>query len=469
MNPLDKNERARTGLPVRGRTGWVCLAVWLALLAVAAPASAGPGGPAQGGGYGYFDFPTCVRYALVHSHEFLHHRIEIQIRSADVKDAHAELLPTLSLISRFYIAKASDSGSPFSTQLLVKDWDPYLALLKIKSRNILVDIAKTAHTAKISSNIGQMAKLFYRIHSLDKAINARMEVVAVRRKLVDFAETRRKQEATSGLKVEEWSNEAREDEVKADDLRREKKEKLAELKVLLGYHPDYDLPLDTRDAVNQILFGFNGQFVTFGDVQGNNLSLKKLAKEEQLQSNEVTGAYVTLIPKPIVIFEDIQNQVDRTSGLNVAVGLDYTIWDGFRRVRNIKRKKLLAEQKKIERDNESQKLYGQFQQIRDRIQGSGTKQSVFTEKARIAELLEQKYFMCFKSGQTCPDEWDGRGTPRDSGALSQDPYASYLRSRINKMEANLEAMRIVQERVNALIELATIAGGLERYNARIRY
>ena len=468
MNPLEQNERARTELPVRGRTGWVCLAVCLALLAVTGLAYAGPGAPPPGGGYGHFDFPTCVRYALVHSQEFLNHRIEIQIRSADLKDAHSELLPTLQLISRVYLERAS-SGSPFSIQLLVKDWDPYLALLKIKSRKILVDIAKTAHMGKISSNIGSMAKLFYRIHPLDKAINARMEVVAVRRKLVDFAETRRKQEATSGLKVEEWGNEAKEDEVMAEDLRREKREKLAELKRLLGYHPDFDLPLDTRDAVNQILFGFNGQFVTFGDVQGNNLSLKKLAKEEQLQSNEVTGAYLTLIPKPLLIFEDVQNQVDRTSGLNMAIGLDYTIWDGFRRVRNIKRQKMIAEQKKIAREDESQSLYGQFQQIRDRIQASGAKQSVFTEKSRIAELLEQKYFMCFKSGQPCPDEWDGRGTPRDTGALSQDPYASYLRSRITKMEANLEAMRIVEERVNALIELATLAGGLERYNARIRY
>jgi hypothetical protein len=98
----------------------------------------------------------------------------------------------------------------------------------------------------------------------------------------------------------------------------------------------------TRDAANQIL-GFNG-LVTFAEIQGGNMPLKILAKKEQLQSNMTTGAYLALIPKPVFVLEDVQNQVDRTSGFNLALGLDYTVWDGFKRVRDIKRQKLKAEQ-----------------------------------------------------------------------------------------------------------------------------
>ena len=473
MNPLEQKEQAWRGLPVLGSAGRVCLLTLGLFLVAATSVLAAPQDHAPNGGYGYFDFPTCVRYALVHSEEFLSHRLEIQIRSADLKDAHSEVLPSLSLLSRFYLTRTQGGPygyqSPFSYQIITDSWDPFLALFKIKSRKILVDIARIAHTEKISKNISRIAKLFLRIHSLDRAVGARNEIVTVRRKLVDFAATKQKQHTTFGLKVDEWSNEVKEDEVKVRDLLSEKEQKLGELKLLLGYHPDFELPLDTRDAVNQVLFGFNGQFVTFGDVQGNNLTLKKLAKEEQLQSNEISGAYVALLPKPVVTFENVENQVDRTNGVNLSIGVNYPIWDGFRRVRNVKRQKMIGEQKKIKRDLESQEFYGKFQHLRDLIQASGAKQSVFSEKGRIAELLEQKYFMCFKSGMPCPDEWDGRGPLRDNGSLSQDPYVNYLKSRINKMEANLEAMRIQEERVNALIDLATIAGGLERYNARIRY
>ena len=92
----------------------------------------------------------------------------------------------------------------------------------------------------------------------------------------------------------------------------------------MGYYPDRDLPLDTRDAANQVLSGFNGEFVTFADVQAVNRTLRTLAKKEQLQSNAVTAAYLSLVPKPMLVIEGLSNQPDRTSGVNVALGMTYT-------------------------------------------------------------------------------------------------------------------------------------------------
>jgi len=423
------------------------LAVSLLLYPQVLPASEAkvkPECPAQ------FDFPTCVRYALVHSEDFLKNRLDIQISSADVKDAHSELIPTLQIITRYYISRATESSDgPLNVQFMITNWDPYLALLKIKASGILVDIGTIAHYDKIAENIALMAKIFYRIHILEKTIRARKQMMALHQNKVSYGQSRHEQGAVDPLEVRLWTNNLKGERVKLKSLEAEREEKMGQLKTLMGYHPDYHLPLDTRDAANQVLSGFNGQLVTFAEIQGGNLALKISAKKEQLQSNKVTGAYVSLVPKPVFVLEDVQNQVDRSSGFNMALGLDYTVWDGFKRVREIKRQKMKAEQLKIERDQMSKRLYNKFKRLRGELDLSGEKEGFYREQARLAELTEEKAFLQYKAGEV--------------------PYDQYVEKRLEKAQAHVESLNSLEGRVTSLIDLATIAGGLNKYNGSIRY
>ncbi|MGO9565915.1 MAG: TolC family protein [Desulfomonilaceae bacterium] len=399
---------------------------------------------------GYFDFPTCVRYALVHSQDFLKNRLEIQILSADLKDAHSELIPTLNIVTRYYLATASNQlSNPLNVQFFITNWDPYLALLKIKSSGILVDIGTISHYDKISDNISQMAKIFYRIHVLEKTIRAHKQLMALHQNKVSYGQSRHEQGAVDPLEVRLWTNNLRGERVKLKSLEAEMEEKSGQLKMIMGYHPDYYLPLDTRDAANQILAGFNGQLVTFAEIQAGNMPLKILAKKEQLQSNRTTGAYLALIPKPIFVLEDVQNQVDRTSGFNMALGLDYTVWDGFKHVRDIKRQKMKAEQLKIDRDKFSQSLYNQFKRLRGELDLSGEREGFYREQATLAELTEEKAFLQYKAGELT--------------------YEQYVEKRLEKVQAYVDSLSSLEGRVTSLIDLATIAGGLNKYNAGIRY
>ncbi len=400
--------------------------------------------------YGYFDFPTCVRYSLVHSEQLLQNRLEIQVKSVDVKDAHGEVLPSLDVITRYYIAEAG-GGKPgqVNVQLFMKDFNPYLALLKVKANSILVDIAKLSHFKKIADGTAEMAKLFCSIQFLDKSIGTYKQMAALNQKKVTYGRSLDQQGTADPLELRLWANAAKSNRVEITSLQNDRREKIAQLKMLMGYHPDYELPLDIRDAVKQVLDGFNGRAVTFADVQGFNLGLKIMAKKEQVQSSIVTGTYVALLPRPNLVFEQIQNQVDRTSGFNFALGLDYTLWDGFKRIRDIKRQKLKAEQLRLDRSLLSQKLYGEFQHLRGELGLASEKESVAREEAKLAELAEERAFVQYKAGEIT--------------------YDGYLGKSIDKGKADLKVLNTVQGRVLALIELATLAGGLDRYNAGIRY
>jgi outer membrane protein TolC len=426
--------------------------------------------------YGYFDFPTCVRFALIHSPSLLKSKIEIQVKSADLKDAHSQLLPTIQLTTRYYFVRAGNRRySPFNVEIEVPEWDPYLALLKVKSQKILVDIAKISHMDKISEAMAEMGKLFYRIHMIDRTLQARKQLTAFRREKVSYMQSRLKQGTADEVEVKLLENAVKAEDIKIKDLERERSERVAELKRFMGYYPDQELPLDTRDAANQILTGFNGQFVTYADVQAVNRILRTLAKQEQLQSNAVTAAYLSLVPKPILVIEGLANQPDRTSGVNVAMGMTYTLWDGFRRVRDIKRQKMKAEQAQLDRDLRSTEMYNRFNNLLGVLRMCSAKDSFVREKVAVSELNEEKAFLLYKQGTSSgeiltrgPGRMPGNSQARDQ-ALPKDLYGYYLDRRVDTAEAQLESIANVQDRVVALIDLASLAGGLERYNARIRY
>jgi outer membrane protein TolC len=405
--------------------------------------------------YGYFDFPTCVRYALVHSDALTQNRIDIQLKSIDLKDAHSEILPTVQLVTRYYLVRTDDvyysgsSGSRWQIQFNMTNWNPYLALLKIKSQGIMVDIAKISHFDKISDTTANIARIFYSIHCLEKSIRGSKQILALVQDKLNFAKSKNDQGKIDPLEFQTMQNDYRAQQIKVKSLENDLQEKTGQLKAIIGYHPDYFLPLDTRDATNQILNGFKPNWITFADIQGGNLRLKIAAKKEQMQSNAVTGAYVALAPQPAFVFQDNSNTPNAASGLNLALGLDYFLWDGFRRVRDVKRQKLLAQKYNLDREQLSQELYMKFKKLRSGMGLSGERESLSRERAKLADLAEEKAFTNYKSGRI--------------------EYGDYMDQRIKKTQAHLDAAESLQPRVNDLIELATISGGLNKYNAAIRY
>lgn len=429
----------------------VAMSVLLVVLPVVSANGGGRPDPTQQPSYyGYFDFPTCVRYALVHSDQLLDSRIEVQLKSINLKDAHAELLPTIEMASRYYLTRTSETaGNRFNVSFYMRNWNPYLALFKIKGYNVLMDIATITHDRKISEGIAKLAKLFYRIHLLEKRIRLHRQKLALEQEKVNYGKSRLEQGAIDDVLYRTWHNQLRTDRISLKNLENQLEQEVAELKSLIGYHPDYYLPLDTRDAVSQILAGFNGQMIAFSDIQGANLTLKTLAKKEQLESVQLAGAYFQLLPQPMLLFESLSNQPDRTSGSNIAIGVDYTMWDGFRRVRDIKRRKFLARRAEIDRKEMSETLYRNYKKLMSVLDLSSERETVAHERVKLAEMNEERVLLNYRSGDV--------------------PFEQYVGSRVTKVESDINAVGILEPRVMALIDLATLAGGLDKYNARIAH
>ncbi len=256
--------------------------VTLLVCANALSCLAGPPVKIKAPNYGYFDFPTCVRYALAHSDEFLQNRLEIQTASLDLKDAHSKLLPALSVTTRYYLSRANDvendSSDDINVEISISDWNPYAALLEIKSKSIVVDLARTAHKQKVASGVADIAKLFYQISQVQKTIRSRKQIAAFRNNNYEYGVSKREQGSIDASQVRLWRNSLLGEKLTIQELQSSLRNQVAALKQLIGYHPDYYLPLDTRDAESQILGGFKGCGINFNAIQALNYDLKLLAK-----------------------------------------------------------------------------------------------------------------------------------------------------------------------------------------------
>jgi outer membrane protein TolC len=155
------------------------------------------------------------------------------------------------------------------------------------------------------------------------------------------------------------------------------------------------------------------------------------------------------VPQPQFVFQQDTNTPNATSGLNMGVGVDYKLWDGFKRVRDIRRQKLMAQKYNLDREKLSQQLYMKFKKIKSGLGLSNEKEGLSREQAKLADLAEEKALSNYRSGLI--------------------DYNNYVDQRIKKTEAHLEVAQSVQSRVNDLIDLATISGGLNKHNAAIRY
>ncbi len=380
-----------------------------------------------------------------------------------MKDSHADLLPTLKMQAALYLSRAGrNTGNPVTVNYLVDNYNPLGALLTIKSQQIAVDIAKTMHKQKVSRGIAEIAKAFVEIEARNKLIRSQNAVKSKWDEKIAYLRSMEDRGKVEKLWVDRWELSRKEIGLKIETLKAERDEYIDKLKHLIGYHPDYFLPLDTRDAVNQILGGFNGKGITFADVQGRNLGLKILAKREQLESNLVSATYVAILPQPLIIFQDISNQVDRTSGLNLLVGFKYNIWDGFQGVRRIKRQKMEARQAKIEREEKSRDMYEAYKKLRSTMDMIDRQEALLREQKGVAQATTKQMK---ELARMYPDI-----RPLQPGQSPDSlPRARVLDAELKELESKAQSVDAWQSRAAALVELATLAGGLNNYNARIRH
>ena len=236
-----------------------------------------------------------MRYALVHSDALTQNRIDIQLKSIDLKDAHSEILPTVQLVTRYYLVRTDDvyysgsSGSRWQIQFNMTNWNPYLALLKIKSQGIMVDIAKISHFDKISDTTANIARIFYSIHCLEKSIRGSKQILALVQDKLNFAKSKNDQGKIDPLEFQTMQNDYRAQQIKVKSLKMIFRKKLVNLRLSSAIIQIIFCLWILGTRTNQILNGFKPNWITFADIQGGNLRLKIAAKKEQMQSNAVTG------------------------------------------------------------------------------------------------------------------------------------------------------------------------------------
>jgi outer membrane protein TolC len=94
-------------------------------------------------------------------------------------------------------------------------------------------------------------------------------------------------------------------------------------------------------------------------------------------------------------------------------------------------------------------LYNKYRTLQATLDLAAETMGFNREQSKLAELNEERELLRYKSGNV--------------------PFNTYLEARVKKAEVDVASLGTLEERVISLIELATLAGGLNKYNARIRF
>ena len=104
---------------------------------------------------------------------------------------------------------------------------------------------------------------------------------------------------------------------------------------------------------------------------------------------------------------------------------------------------------KIDRRKRSRELYMAYRDLIGTLQLHSEHEAILRERTKLRELDEERAYMNYKSGVI--------------------PYADYVQYRIANIKSSIALTQVLSKRVFATIDLATLAGGLSRYHAQLKY
>jgi outer membrane protein TolC len=422
------------------------LALWLLVAAaVAPPASGAAAGPDQPPPGGALNFEGCVKLALRQSPFLTKSSLEIEVRRLDESDSKADFLPTVNFRSRYFPqrpdAAVRRSSPDYSLEFVSDPYNPIMAYFSLKVRKILTQIATLGHLKVISESVHRLGQGFLELKSLEDQARLQEEMVQLAQEHLRYQRERQKQGEAAPLEVRIATQEA---ELAAAELARLKAAHTKinhALRDYLGLKPEQELHLDLSQVRRQVLGDFQPEQVGLEDARERSFDLRIQKLAEELQSWNVVLARVKLLPD----FSFGVQTPDPLAGTDIRgyyvwLGVNLPLFDGFKRLRNIKRQQTILRQFASDTEVKGRDLAQKWREELDKVQSALSAARLAASQVELARLQERQGEIRYRSG--------GEALPVWLAARK-----TLLQARMQQVHKNLEADL-------ALLSLHHFCGGL---------
>jgi outer membrane protein TolC len=394
-------------------------------------------------------FDELVRYALRESPLFARSSLEIQIRRLDEADSKSELFPSLYFTSRYYPSQPSNSNVEdpqfYYFALSTGDYNPLLAHLSVKARKVLTQIARLAHYKAVSVGIGQLGKSFLELSAVDRLVELQETLLKVSEENLRSAQERQRLGQIVPKEVEIIAQEVVVAKAQQEALTAYRARIRQGLLQFLGLKPGQPLPLDLRDAKRQVLGGFNPEKASLEEAQKRDFEVRIKKLSQELQTWKIALAKMKFMPSFNLILQTpdpVSSNINR--GTYFSLGLNFPIFEGGRRFRDINRQKLVLKQFVSEEARKAAELLQDWQTAEQDLRAAGTELLVAQAKAKLARLKESQAETLYRTGEM--------------------DFTEFMRARRERIQAQIKVVRQAREHNLAALDLRRLSGELvDRY------
>lgn len=294
------------------------------------------------------DFDACARLAIRQSPFLTKSDLEIQLRRLDEADSKSDFTPSVNFRTRYYVTDLSRTGlnnSPYSLEFVSEPYSPIEAYFSLQVRKLITKIAVLNHLQAISEGLHRLGRLFLEMEGMRQLIQVQNELVQVAEKNLLLAQEKITIGTGDLLELKVATQEVEVARASHKQLVAAQQKNKESVRAYLAWPASQEFRLELARSRPQIL-GEPEKFPASEPAPPNaSFDLKIQAIRKELQKYNVSLAKTKLLPTFFLGMEtpDPLSAVQSRS-LFFYVGASIPVWDGFKRLRNISRQKVILKQ-----------------------------------------------------------------------------------------------------------------------------
>jgi outer membrane protein TolC len=389
---------------------------------------------------GLLTFEALVHLALRQSPYLTKSSLEIEIRRLDESDSRFEMVPPVTFRSYYFVNRPRDVGDlssqSYSLSFNMEPYNPVGSYLTLQAQKLATQMAILAHLKVISEGLKNLGKLFLDLGALKRLAAYQTDLVSLAREDLTFAENRQSIGTGTSLEVKVAAQELELARSEQERIRQTEKRLLGQLRGFLGIKTEKNLNLDLRDAQRQVLGNFDAKAATLAQAKDRSYELKMLELKKNLQGYNIALAKAKIFPSLLFTARNPDPlTLNSSHGLYVGFGLEVPVWDGFKRIRNVSRQKVIHKQFGAEKDEKELDLGDRWEVVQGEMQEAAAALKLAHSQEELAHLKERQAEIRYQSGTVqLPAYLEGRKAileaQKNAAVKAKNYHAAVLKLRL---------------------------------------
>jgi outer membrane protein TolC len=348
---------------------------------------------------GPLNYDEAVKIALLQSPYFKKSSVEIKLSKLDETDSRYGLIPPLTFNTYVYVNRPSNiSGTPYYLSFSTAPYNPLGAYFNLQAQKSLTQAAILAHLKAISLGLERLGQIFLQLESSKKLAAWQQDLVNLCREKLAYMKNRYSAGTATSLEVKEAQQGLKIEQSELKSINSSQKRELVNLKGFLGLKPHQKITPDLQNTLRQVLGSFDPNSATWEQTKRRSYTLKIFNIKMKLQGYKVNVAIANTLPSILFNYQTPDPLSTTAQGLYAGFGLQIPVWDGFKRIRNITRQKLILQQFGNDKFLFQSDLQDKFYAAQERAQDATSALQVAKSKVELAQLKARQTEISYQSG-----------------------------------------------------------------------